>query len=397
MYEAYYGLKERPFDLTANPRFLFLSSGHREALSNLQYGIDANKGITLLLGEAGTGKTTLIRAALEQQRGSNVRSVYLSNPTLTRAEFYDYLATGFGLSAEAARSKTQFLRELEQTLLARRNSGGISALIVDEAQSLPHELLEEVRLLANLETMTAKLLPVVLTGQPELADRLNESSLRQLKQRVALRCSLPPFDLRETAAYVAKRIRIAGGDSASIFTREAVEAIQYGSHGIARTISVICDNALISGFALQRRPVDADVVLEVCREFDLPGTHAPRGQAEIVDGLTRVPAADARASSVHPADVRVPATPASALPGPVAVPAASADRHAPLQRPAGVDRAVPPAVAPVSAVDERSSIFGRPDRALDTVPPVQENEGQDEASGSEAVAAGTRRRRFLFF
>ena len=269
MYEGFYGLQERPFDLTANPRFLFLSSGHREALSTLQYGIEANKGITLLVGEAGTGKTTLIRAAIERSRGSNALLVYLSNPTLTRPEFYEFLASGFGLSREAAASKPVFLRELERALLQRRERGGVSALIVDEAQSVPYELLEEIRLLANLETATIKLLPVVLTGQPELADRLNEVSLRQLKQRVALRANLPPFDLRETAAYIAKRIRIAGGDSAAVFTREAVEAIQRGSSGIARTISVVCDNALISGFALQRTPVDADVVIEVCRDFDL--------------------------------------------------------------------------------------------------------------------------------
>jgi general secretion pathway protein A len=271
MYEAYYGLNERPFDLTANPRFLFLSSGHREALSNLQYGVEARKGITLLLGEAGTGKTTLLRAVLEQQKAaaSTVTSVYLSNPTLTRPEFYDFLATSFGLSADAAASKTVFLRELEAMLLAQHNAGRLTALIVDEAQSLPHELLEEIRLLANLETTTVKLLSVVLCGQPELADRLNEPALRQLKQRVALRCELKPFDLRETAGYIAKRIRIAGGDSASLFTRGAVESIQRGSRGIARTISVVCDNSLVHGLALQRRPVDADIVEEVCQDFDL--------------------------------------------------------------------------------------------------------------------------------
>jgi general secretion pathway protein A len=271
MYRTYYGLQERPFDLTANPRFLFLSSGHREALSQLQYGIEANKGITLLLGEAGTGKTTLLHAVLAQHKVANATVVHLSNPTLTRAEFYELLATSFQLSPDAARSKTVFLRELEQKMIARRGHEAMTALVVDEAQSVPYELLEEIRLLANLETATAKLLSVVLAGQPELADRLNEPSLRQLKQRIALRYELQPFDLRETAAYIAKRIRVAGGNGAAVFTRQAVEAIQQGSHGIARTISVICDNALISGFALQRKPVDADVVLEVCRDFDLPG------------------------------------------------------------------------------------------------------------------------------
>jgi general secretion pathway protein A len=384
MYEAYYGLKERPFDLTANPRFLFLSGGHREALSNLQYGIEANKGITLLIGEAGTGKTTLIRAALEQQRGSSVRSVYLSNPTLTRQEFYDYLAVGFGLSEEAAHSKTVFLRELEKTLEARRNAGGMSALIVDEAQSLPHELLEEVRLLANLETMTAKLMPVVLTGQPELSDRLNEPQLRQLKQRVALRCSLPPFDLRETAAYVAKRIRIAGGDSAAVFTREAVEAIQHGSHGIARTISVICDNALINGFALQRRPVDADVVVEVCREFELlgtPDTAQADGSTGAIDGV-RTDVASAHVDRA--AAVALPLAAAAGSPLPMKV-----------------DRPPVPERLAVVPAPGRSSLFGtRPDLPRPALPDdgVSLTGGpSDETIEHGTVAAGTRRRRFLFF
>jgi general secretion pathway protein A len=152
--------------------------------------------------------------------------------------------------------------------------------VIDEAQSLPHELLEEVRLLSNLETASEKLLPVVLAGQPELADRLNEGSLRQLKQRVALRCALQPLDLKETAAYIAKRLRIAGGDGASIFTAEAVRAIHRHSRGIPRSISVVCDNSLVSGFALDRRPVDADIVEDVARDFDLEanGTPGPTGE-----------------------------------------------------------------------------------------------------------------------
>jgi general secretion pathway protein A len=271
MYEGFYGLKERPFELTSNPRFLFLTSRHREALSNLQYGIGTHKSLTLLLGEAGTGKTTLVRAvlALYQSQGQHTRAVHLSNPTLTRKEFVELLSAGFGLGPDATLSKAQFLLELTRTASERRAHGGITALLVDEAQSLPHELLEEIRLLTNIENRTDKLVPVVLIGQPELAERLNESSLRQLKQRVALRCTLEPLDLRETAAYITKRIRISGGDSATMFTRDAVELIFIRSRGIPRTINVICDNALVSGFALQRRPVGADIVEEVCRDFDL--------------------------------------------------------------------------------------------------------------------------------
>lgn len=270
MYEKFYGLRERPFDLTPNPRYLYLTGSHREALSNLQYGIIGRKGMTLLIGEAGTGKTTIVRAALDAVAGPSVKCVYLSNPVLTREEFYEFLAPKFGLSERAARSKATFLSELEESIQARHRAGGLTALVIDEAQSLPHDLLEEVRLLANFETATDKLLPVVLAGQPELAARLEHEELRQLKQRVALRCDLAALDIHETAAYIAGRITIAGGDSARIFTREAVQTIYERSRGIPRTISVICDNTLLTGFADEIKPVGSNVVLEVCRDFRLP-------------------------------------------------------------------------------------------------------------------------------
>lgn len=269
MYEGFYGLRERPFDLTANPRYLFLTSVHREALSTLQYGLTSHKGITLLIGEAGTGKTTILRAVLDMIRSANARIVHISNPTVTREEFFELLASGLGLSASASTSKARFLVELESSAVQRRRAGGLTALVVDEAQSLSPELMEEVRLLSNIETPLEKLLPIVLVGQPELAERLNSQPLRQMKQRIAIRTSLRPLDLRETAAYVAKRLRVAGGECASIFTRRAIEAIHVHSHGIPRTISVVCDNVLVTGFALQRRPVDADVVAEVATDLDL--------------------------------------------------------------------------------------------------------------------------------
>lgn len=269
MYESFYGLRERPFDLTANPRYLFLTPVHREALSTLQYGLTSHKGVTLLVGEAGTGKTTILRAVLDIVRGANAWVVHISNPTLTRSEFFELLAAGFGLSASASTSKARFLAELESEALQRRRGGGLTALVIDEAQSLPGELMEEVRLLSNMETPTEKLLPIVLVGQPELADRLNTQPFRQMKQRIAIRTSLRPLDLRETAAYVAKRLRVAGGDCSTIFTRRAIEAVHARSRGIPRTISVVCDNALVTGFALERRPVDADIIAEVTGDLDL--------------------------------------------------------------------------------------------------------------------------------
>ena len=269
MYERFFGLRERPFDLVPNPRFLYLTGRQREALSNLRYGLTTPRGLTLLIGEAGTGKTTLVQAVMGDVDDQTVECVLLSNPTLTRTEFYEYLAAGFRLPKEAAASKTQFLFELRRHLHARRDVGVFSGLVLDEAQSIPYELLEEVRLLSNIETPTEKLLNVVLAGQPELADRLNEPNLRQLKQRISLRCELGLFTFQETGAYIAGRLRIAGGEPAKIFTREAVLAIHDASQGVPRTINVICDNALIGGFAAQEHPVTRALVDDVCRDFDL--------------------------------------------------------------------------------------------------------------------------------
>ena len=278
LYADFYALGEAPFDLTPNPKFMFLSGRQREALSNLRYALAASKGFTLILGEAGTGKTTLVRAALGELGGTASRYVLISNPTLGRDEFYEFLAQAFELSAEAATSKTRFLAELQDSVASRFAKGGLTGLVVDEAQSMPHELLEEIRLLGNIETSTTKLLNIVLSGQPELADRLNDVSLRQLKQRIALRCELRPLTLRETAAYVSGRLRIAGGNPAEIFTREAVEAIHEASRGIPRTLNVLCDNTLINGFAAGLKPIPVDLVREVCRDFDLdapPALHQP--------------------------------------------------------------------------------------------------------------------------
>ncbi len=239
MYETFYGLHERPFDLTTNPRFLFLTPRHREALSTLRYGLSAPRGLTLLLGDAGTGKTTVLRAALNEERRPENRNVLLTNPTLTRSEFYEFIARGFNLDESCAQSKARFLTEFQRDVHERHSAGGLTTLIIDEAQSLPYELLEEVRLLANIETSTVKLLNLVLVGQPELADRLNEQSLRQLKQRITLRAQLAPLDLKETAAYVAGRLRIAGGNVSEILTKNAVLAIHEISTGLPRIVNVL--------------------------------------------------------------------------------------------------------------------------------------------------------------
>jgi type II secretory pathway predicted ATPase ExeA len=290
MYEHYYGLKERPFDLSPNPRFLFLTKQHREALTHLRYGLSARPGLTVLVGEAGTGKTTLVRAALHESSSRRLSIVHLSNPTLTRSEFFEYLASGFGFSAEAAHSKTRFLQELEVAMASRGAADGALALIVDEAQSLPHELLEEVRLLSNTEAANGRTLAVALVGQPELAAGLNDPALRQLKQRVALRCELRPLTLEETAACIAERVRIAGGVGYLLFSREAVMAIHERSRGIPRTISVICDNALVSGFAADQKPVGPELIQEVCRDFGI-GTEADSQAAGAAAAVQQAPGA----------------------------------------------------------------------------------------------------------
>jgi general secretion pathway protein A len=242
-----------------------------------------------LLGEAGTGKTTVIRTALQKWEGAGHLVAYLNNPTLTRDEFVECLADAYGLPVEARTSKTRLLSSLTELVTRRHAEGAITGLLIDEAQSLSDELLEEIRLLANLETATEKIFPVVLAGQPELADRLNAQGLRQLKQRIALRCVLSPLDTRESAAYIAGRIRLAGGVGGQLFTREAVVAIHERSRGIPRLINVICDNVLLSAFAANTRPATRDMVEEVCRDFDLDAEQAVDASAAPVADRTLPP------------------------------------------------------------------------------------------------------------
>ena len=305
MYESFFELSARPFDLTPSPQFLVLTESHREALRNLEYAIASRKGVTLLVGDAGAGKTTVIRAALEAQPAT-VHCVHINNPALTRNEFVELLAVRFGLSDRAAASKSVFLLELERLLRARRGAGETTVLVVDEAQSLSLELLEEIRLLANIETDTEKLISVILAGQPELADRLNEMSLRQLKQRVALRCSIRLLTVAETEVYIAWRIHAAGGKASLAFTREAVRRIHAAARGLPRVINVLADNALLGGFAAGVRPVTSDIVADVCRDFDFQA--APDTAAAVpAEAIEATPVPHAAETPKVPDDVRVPA------------------------------------------------------------------------------------------
>jgi general secretion pathway protein A len=303
MYESFYGLSSAPFDVTPNPKQLLLTPTHREALHTLEYGVRSRKGIVLLVGDAGTGKTTLLRKALamrlSEANGSPAGFVYIKNPKLTSAELFEQLASGFKLPASAMVSKPRMLKLLEEALVAAHAASRDAALIVDEAQSLPDELIEELRLLANIETDDTKLLPLILAGQPELADRLNQHELRQFKQRITLRCELKPFTVQETATYIFARVRMVGGDASNMFTRDAVVKIHEASKGIPRTINVICDNALMTGFAMDKQKVDAATVEEVCRDFDLAGEVRVVARAEAAAAAEDLQIRDARAEDGH--------------------------------------------------------------------------------------------------
>lgn len=300
MYARAYDLAELPFELTADPKYLFLTAGQREALSTLQYGLFSAKSLTVLIGEAGTGKTMLLQAALESERCRHVQAVYLNNPTLHPDDLPRLLAARLNLGADAGESKAVFLDRLEQHLRRQHAMGTTTALVVDEAQALRPELLEEIRLLGNVEGPAVKLLPLVLAGQPELGERLEDPALRQVKQRIALRCRLEPFTANDAAAYIASRIRTAGGEPARLFSREAVTRIGRFSRGIPRIINVICDNALLSGMALGGRVVDHAIVDEVCRDLCLPLPEA-----------APAPASPSQSNVTQPSDVHADASPSA--------------------------------------------------------------------------------------
>ena len=268
MYEPYYNLKERAFNLTPDPRFLYFTERHCEALANLVYGIRERKGFLVLSGEVGTGKTTLINALLDTLERANVLSALIFNPILSVSEFFEYLMNEFNLKA-SGRSKSQILVTLNSLLLERYRMGQVTVLIVDEAQNLSSELLEEIRLLTNLETATEKLLQILLVGQPELSLKLNSPDLRQLKQRINLRCSLDPLSMFETKEYINTRLEIAGLPNQQLFPDATIGEIFRCSGGIPRLINTICDNALLTGYACDAKIVGIEIIREVCEDLEI--------------------------------------------------------------------------------------------------------------------------------
>jgi general secretion pathway protein A len=277
MYKEFYGLRANPFNVNPDPRYLFLTRHTEEALACLTYGIQSRKGFVLLTGEVGTGKTTLINKLLEWLRLQQVATAFVFNSRLNVPQFLDYMMADFGVPGES-KSKSQVLLRLYNWLLDRYRAGETAVLIVDEAQNLSEEVLEEVRMLTNLETFTEKLLQIVLVGQPELEVKLKLPQLRQLRQRLTLRARTHPFTLDETKAYVQQRLRIAGSDGQQIFDPEALAEIHRYSAGIPRVINLLCEHCLVSAFVDQQKIIGPAVVEAVARDFELDET-GPSGEA----------------------------------------------------------------------------------------------------------------------
>jgi general secretion pathway protein A len=268
MYMKFYGLSENPFNVTPDPRYLFQTQHTQEALACLTYGIQNRKGFMLMTGEVGTGKTTLLNKLLDWLRQGQIATAFVFNSRLNVTQFLDYMMADFGLPREP-RLKSQVLVQLNQWLLERYRAGGTTVLIVDEAQNLSPEVLEEIRLLTNLETSTEKLLQIVLSGQPELEYKLSQPGLRQLRQRITLRSRTFPLTLEETRQYVNARLRVAGSDGREIFTPPAIEAAHTYARGIPRVINLLCEHALIAGYADQRCPIPPETIVDVAQEFEL--------------------------------------------------------------------------------------------------------------------------------
>jgi type II secretory pathway predicted ATPase ExeA len=268
MYKKFFGLRENPFNVNPDPRFLFNTRHTEEAFAVLTYGIQARKGFITLTGEVGTGKTTLLNKLLDWLHQENLATAFVFNSRLNVTQFLDFMMADFGIPCDI-KLKSQVLIRLNQWLLERYRAGETAVLIVDEAQNLSPQVLEEIRLLTNLETATEKLLQIVLSGQPELDQKLSQPELRQLRQRITLRCKTYPLTLEETTGYIHERLRVAGATGPEIFSTEAIEALHRYSRGIPRVINMLCEHALISAFVDQKRPVEAVTIDEVAREFDL--------------------------------------------------------------------------------------------------------------------------------
>jgi general secretion pathway protein A len=286
MYKAFFNLTRNPFEITPDPSFLFPTKRHNEALAALYYGVRRRKGFVVLTGEVGTGKTLLLRCLLQLlKKNDDIAYAYVFNGLMSPVEFLQYVAGDFGLPA-ANKNKSELLLQLYGHVIERNRKGLTTVLVVDEAHQLSPEILEEIRLLTNLETADAKLLQILLVGQPELDDKLDSVGLRQLKQRIAFRAQLLPLDLDETMGYIERRLQLAGSDSqaSTIFPAPAVAAVHRYSGGYPRLINTVCENALIAAYAKRTYSVTCDMIEDIAADFRLGMGHSTwRDETNAID------------------------------------------------------------------------------------------------------------------
>ncbi len=266
MYLSFYGFRKHPFNLTADPGFLFPSPQHREALSFLQYGIAERKGFLSITGEVGTGKTTLCRALLSRL-DDRVKTAFILNSNLTESQLIHAVIEDFGIPLPG-RGRMNLMRALNAFLIAQVREGNNAVLIIDEAQNLSAGQLEQIRMLSNLDTAEEKLLQIVLVGQPELRKKLDSKSLLQLRQRISIRFHLSPLQRGEVSAYIEHRLRVAGGGGRVVFDRRAVDLVYDYSGGVPRLINTVCDKALLAGFVLGTATIKAKIVRTSIREIE---------------------------------------------------------------------------------------------------------------------------------
>jgi general secretion pathway protein A len=276
MYLEYYGLLKEPFHITPDPDFLYMSPSHREAFAALVYGVEQRKGFIAMTGEVGAGKTTILRAFTKRVDANAVRPVYLFNPALTFHELLIMTMRGLGLTPDMAHSAAELLDQLNWALIEEYRAGHNVVLLVDEAQNMPVETLEQMRMLSNLETANDKLLQIVLVGQPELEDKLNLHELRQLKQRCAVRSIVKPLTRDESAEYIKHRLHMAGCPRDEVFSPAALRAIISNANGSPRTLNILCDNAMIAGFGSQQTLISAAIVRSVIRDMGATSRSKPQ-------------------------------------------------------------------------------------------------------------------------
>ena len=269
MYNAFFGFRESPFNLSPDPAFLYRSPQHEEALANLIYGVHSRKGFIVLSGEVGTGKTTMLECLRDYLESQYVEFAFLFNSRVNVEQFFEMIAYDLDLRC-SHKSKTEVLFALNHLLLQQATEGRTTVLIVDEAHNLEWDVLEEIRLLGNLENpRMGKLLQIILAGQPELDRKLDAPNLRQLKQRIVLRCNLMPFTPDDTTEYISSRLRKAGMPDQEVFSPELVSEIHERSQGIPRVINAICDNLLLTAFAMESKTTNVDMLDEVCADMRL--------------------------------------------------------------------------------------------------------------------------------